>query len=62
MGLNNSVCVALLLKTKCGGNNYAFVTLFVLDNLKCPEVTQNHELINLVKLCISRLERVLKGL
>ena len=49
MGLNHSVYVALWLKTKFDGNNCAFVTLFVLDDLKCPGVTQNHELINLVK-------------
>ena len=49
MGLNHSVYVALWLKTKFDGNNCAFVTLFVLDNLKCPGGTQNHELINLVK-------------
>ena len=30
-------------------NSYAFVILFVLDDLKCPGVMQNHELINLVK-------------
>ena len=49
MGLNSLVHVALGLKTKFNGNNCAFVTLFVLDDLKCPGGTQNHELINLVK-------------
>ena len=34
---------------KFDGNNFAFVTLCVADDLKCPRVTQNHELINLVK-------------
>ena len=49
MGLNHSVYVALWLKTKFDGNACAFVTLFVLDDLKCPGVTQNHEVVNLVK-------------
>ena len=49
MGSNHSVYVALRLKTKCDRNNCAFVTLFLLYYLKCPGVTQNHELINLVK-------------
>ena len=49
MGLNYSVYVALYLKTKFDGNSFAFVTLFVLADLKCPGVTQNNELINLVK-------------
>ena len=37
-----------MFKTKFDGNNCATVTLFVLDDLKCPGVTQNYELINLV--------------
>ena len=49
LDLNHSVYVALWLKTKFDGNHCAFVTLFVLHNLKCPGVTQNHELINLMK-------------
>ena len=49
VGLNHPVYAALLLKTKFEWNNCAFVTLFVLNNRKCPGVTQNHELINLVK-------------
>ena len=37
------------MKTKFNGNYCAFVTLIVLDDLKWPGVTQNQELINLVK-------------
>ena len=49
LGLSHSVYVALRLKTKFDGNNCAFITLFVLDTLKCPGVTQKYELINLEK-------------
>ena len=41
----------LLLKTKFDGNLCVFVTFSVMDNLKCPGVTQNHEIINWVKPC-----------
>ena len=49
MGLNHSVYVSILLKTKFDMIYCALLTLFVLDNLKCPGVTQNPEPINLVK-------------
>ena len=49
LGLIYSVYVTWRLKTKFDGNNFAVVTLFVLDNLICSGVTQNHELIKLVK-------------
>ena len=51
MGLNHSVYVVLWLKTKFDGHIWGFVTFFLLDNLKCPGVTQNHEIINWVKPC-----------
>ena len=49
MGLNHSVYVSILLKTKFDMIYCALLILFVLDNVKCPGVTLNHELINLVK-------------
>ena len=39
MGLNHSVYLALWSKTKFNGKNCSFVTLFVLDDLKCPKAT-----------------------
>ena len=44
MGLNRSGYLVLSLKTKFDVNSCGFVTFFVLDNLKCTGVTQNHEI------------------
>ena len=52
IGLNHSVYAVLWLKINFYVNSCHFITFFfVLDNLKCPGVTQNHEIINLVKPC-----------
>ena len=47
--LNYWVPVVLWLETKFDGNHFGYVTFFVMDNLKCPGVTRNHEVISLGK-------------
>ena len=43
MAFNHSAYLAIWLKTMFDGNKCAFVTLFLLYDLKCPGVTQNHK-------------------